>query len=590
MSTETSVPTGRAASIARRQALSAGKTALPPSGERRAQGNRASVRLERVMEPAPEAAAPEPLPTITIKADPVLPEASICSNGSCREQARSRRAYLSKHGRGDAPTQPPSRRVRKGVLDYAPKVVESLTERGQRVTGIHTHQAASVTGIERGSGMPVSGTQSIGADSSGAWRSGPKVGHARTQSGLIVSGTLVRSKVSITGDEFAGTIRITGEADQSVEDDLTPRANGFASTQFERQADPHGHTVFGTNLGRMGRRARERRQALESTDNGLPVTGSAVGRSIRVTGDEDGACRTVTGDQYSTPTSRRVECGAPSSGWARFDPVTGAKVSVAQTWAQQKVTGVDVEHNPLVTGDARGSCTSVTGSQYQGPETIEGWCDDAAVRKARGRLVRREAFAPVTGDTPVHDTSVTGTARGAGRDITGTPYYRDEWTDAVEFAEPVAAIDQRFSVVSPQRKAQISASRNGVEKNNGRVTGSFAIGQDKITGNKEFLFRPRGIANGDGRAGHAQLTGEGRTEGRRITGDAWSQHTNVTGTEGVTAAGRNPSERTGEPKSFAGSGRFKAAAKHEDPKQLVTGMFYFSKTGAKVTLSGGAQG
>jgi len=160
----------------------------------------------------------------------------------------------------------------------------------------------------------------------------------------------------------------------------------------------------------------------------------------------------------------------------------------------------------------------------------------------------------------------------------------------VDCAEPVAAIDQRFSVVSPQRKAQISASRNGVEKNNGRVTGSFAIGQDKITGNKEFLFRPRGIANGDGRAGHAQLTGEGRTEGRRITGDAWSQHTNVTGTEGVTAAGRNPSERTGEPKSFAGSGRFKAAAKHEDPKQLVTGMFYFSKTGAKVTLSGGAQG
>jgi hypothetical protein len=270
--------------------------------------------------------------------------------------------------------------------------------------------------------------------------------------------------------------------------------------------------------------------------------------------------------------------------------VTGAKVSIAQTWAQQKVTGVDVEHNPLVTGDARGSCSAVTGSQYQGPETIEGWCDDAVVHKTHGRLGRREAFAPVTGDTPVHDTSVTGTARGAARDITGTPYYRDQPDESAELAEPVAAIDQRFSVVSPQRKAQIRACRNGVEKNNGRVTGSFAIGQDKITGNKEFLFRPRGISNGDEGAGHALLTGEGRTEGSRITGDAWSEHSKVTGNEGATAAGRNSSERAGEPKSFAGSGRFKALSKREDPKQLVTGMFYFSKTGAKVTLSGGAQG
>jgi hypothetical protein len=446
--------------------------------------------------------------------------------------------------------------------------------------------------MERGSGMPVSGAQHTGAGSGGARRSGgPKVGHARTQSGLIVSGTLVRSKVGITGDEFGSTIRITGEADQRVEDDLTTRANGFTSAQFERQADPHGHTVFGTNLGRAGRLSWRRRPALEATEGGLPVSGSAVGRSPQVTGDDDGAFRLVTGDQYVTPADRQAGSGAlPSNSAVRLDPVTGAKVSIAQTWGLQTVTGVDVEHNPLVTGDARGSCSAVTGSQYQGPETMEGWCDDADVRKARGRLARRETVTLITGDTPVHDTSVTGTARGAERDVTGTPYYRDESTDAVELAEPVAAIDQRFSVVSPQRKAQLLASRNCVEKNSGRVTGSFAIGQDKITGNSEFLFRPRGMSNGDGRAGHAHVTGEGRAKGGGITGDAWSPHSKVTGTEGAIAADRNPSERAGEPKSFAGSGSFKALSKREDPKQLVTGMFYFSKTGAKVTLSGGAQG
>jgi hypothetical protein len=438
--------------------------------------------------------------------------------------------------------------------------------------------------------MPVSGTQSIGAGSGGAARpGGPKVGHARTQGGLIVSGTLVRSKVGITGDEFGGTIRITGEADQRVEDDLTTRANGFASAQFERQADPHGHTVFGTNLGRAGRRSRQQRPALEATEGGLPVSGSAVGRSPQVTGDDDGAFRLVTGDQYVTPAERQTGSGAlPSHSAARLDPVTGAKVSIAQTWSLQTVTGADVEHNPLVTGDARGSCSVITGSQYQGPATIEGWCEDSTAADTVSRFGRRPAIAPVTGDTPVHNTSITGTARGAGRAISGTPYYREEPDTAPLPAEPVAVINRRFSVVSPQRLAHLQAAESAAPQKS--ITGSFAIGQDKITGNTEFLFRPRGIANGDGRAGHAQLTGEGRTEGSRTTGDAWSEHSKVTGTEGATAAGRNPSERAGEPKSFAGSGRFKALSKREAPKQLVTGMFYFSKTGAKVTLSGGAQG
>jgi len=65
----------------------------------------------------------------------------------------------------------------------------------------------------------------------------------------------------------------------------------------------------------------------------------------------------------------------------------------------------------------------------------------------------------------------------------------------------------------------------------------------------------------------------------------------VTGTEGSFAADRNPSQRGPKAKPFAGSAVFKAEASHEEPKQLVTGTFGFSsKSAAKVTLSGGAQG
>jgi hypothetical protein len=64
----------------------------------------------------------------------------------------------------------------------------------------------------------------------------------------------------------------------------------------------------------------------------------------------------------------------------------------------------------------------------------------------------------------------------------------------------------------------------------------------------------------------------------------------VTGTEGSTAAERNPSERAGKPQAFSGARRFKTLAKHEETKNLVTGLLGWSgKTAAKVTLSGGAQ-
>jgi hypothetical protein len=54
---------------------------------------------------------------------------------------------------------------------------------------------------------------------------------------------------------------------------------------------------------------------------------------------------------------------------------------------------------------------------------------------------------------------------------------------------------------------------------------------------------------------------------------------------------RNASERAGKPQAFSGAMRFKAEANQEEPKQLVTGMFgWSSKSGAKVTLSGGAHG
>ena len=485
------------------------------------------------------------------------------------------------------------------------------------MTGCRIGRGTRVTGDEAGAQLPVSGTQYIGASDGPPARSGgPKVGLARTRGGGIVSGTLVRSKVRVTGDEPGGSITITGEAEQCADDDLTPRAADGAnvSGQFSRQVDPHGHSVFGTNLGRsassFGSRDRRREAPIESTENGLPITGSAVGRTVRVTGDHEGACRQVTGSQYLSPARAQAECGglgggtAPAAqmGAARRDPVTGAKVTVAQTWGQQRLTGSNVEHDPRVTGDAAGSCSIITGTPYHGADTVHGWCEPGAAQAAEHRLPRRAALSAITGDVPEHSDALTGTGRGATREVTGSPYYRQPTPGpATPSEDALAGLDARFSVTSPQRSAHLRAraAQEAEAKQPGNVaesgsaapiTGSFAIARDRVTGNAEFLFKSRSATDTQPAAARLRLTGEGRAEGSRVTGWSWSEQSNVTGTEGPIAADRNPSERAGKPHSFSGAGRFKTLAKREEPKQLVTGLLGWSgKTAAKVTLSGGAQ-
>ena len=303
-----------------------------------------------------------------------------------------------------------------------------------------------------------------------------------------------------------------------------------------------------------------------------------------------------------SPARAQAECGGKGGGTApaaqlgamRRDPVSGAKVSVAETWGRQRVTGCNVEHDPRVTGDAAGSCAVLTGTPYQGTGTIAAYCDPAVANSAATRLVPRPAAATaVTGDTPLQVQHVTGSQRGAALAISGTPYFGASTPEAAPDSS-LTAIAARFSIRSPQRTAQLQAADAAAASQPAaeRITGSFAIGLDKVTGNLEFRFQPRqSPPQGEARPAHTRVSGEGSINGRRITNCSWGDHPAVTGTEGRTAAERNPSERDGKPHTFAGAVRFKSLAKQEDSKQLVTGLFgWSSKTGAKVTLSGGAQG
>jgi hypothetical protein len=582
--------TGRAASRARRQSLVQGKTGVPQFTALRA---------------APPAGGE------TGQAANTAPDAGVG-----RSVAQAMRAARASNGRGEAAATRPSGRVRTAQpIQYPPKVADTETYAGGKVTGIRIGRGANVTGDEPGADVQVTGTQYIGRETGFNPREGGvKVGAARTAGGLVVTGSQVRSRVSITGDESNPAIRITGEADQELADDLLERreAGAYSAMQFQRQHNPHGHTVFGANLGRsiktVGSRERDREHALEKTGGGLPVTGTAVGRSPRVTGDEPGSCRSITGDQYLMPADEQPLCEAPGgktraragsamarlgNNGGRLDPVTGDKVTVSESWTRQRVTGVDVEHNANVSGDEYGACTPVTGTPYVGPAQYETVCaSEEASETARRVTPGAGPGNRVSGDAPVNVERVTGTQRGAGRGITGTPYYRADVEQEMK-GDAIGRIEQiggRFSVRSPQREAQLRAGAVAVQAPTavGRITGAFAVGEGKITGNQEFHFSPRAR---DERAARTRVTGEGRVQGPPITGSAWVENPKVTGTEDYIAAERNPSERAGKRHAFAGAGLFKGKGVHEEPRQIVTGMVGWSpKSAAKVTLSGGAQG
>ncbi len=605
---------GRTVSKERRRQLSQGKQALMGAGAESVQANRASAP------PAANGHGADPTDAVasahfgrTVSkerrrqlsqgkqalmgagAPPALENVPVENAASGLDRTRAQRAEATPVGNAGI-----SGPQGQGQVRYVPKVIASPTHGGQHVTGVRIGPGVQVTGGEPGASHPVSGTQYFPADGPApAPGAGVKVGLMRTPQGLVVSGTAVRGNVPITGDEAGEHLLITGEADQRLDDDLTPRTGvAYQSAQFPRRADPHGATAVGGRL----RVQSPTGPALENSDGGLAVTGTAVGRSGRVTGNEAGACRPITGDQYQNLYS--TECGAIGGGTApaahldrtRLDPVTATKVTVAQTWRGQQVTGPSLEHRPNVTGDEPGVCRPVTGTPYQGPSGMFGRCEPGEVDPATDRLGPRLGGVAVTGDLPMQSKLVTGIQRGARNDITGSSYYGD-----MRPAEPAAADWARgsFPVAQARRLAGRESAKKDIEVAPpascvpGRITGAFAISADKVTGNSEFLFRPRTVQAREGT--RTPITGEGRTDGRAITGSAaaWTSHGLVTGTEGYIAAGRNPTEGGGDSNAWAGARRFKDLATPGAPNEnaRVTGRVGGSpKDGVRVTVSGGAQG
>ena len=479
------------------------------------------------------------------------------------------------------------------------KVRITSTGQGNRVTGNEVGRSTRVTGDEPGTCKNVTGTQYLAPEQFGAFcgvtpPAGPvKVGLAETFKGKAISGTLVGRSSKVTGDEHGAGVRPTG-------------------TQYtDAQGIRNGRVDTETTAARVPPKV-----ALSQTLAGGSVTGTLVGRSTKVTGDEPGTCRLVTGDEYLSAEQFEAFCST------RPAPEP-AKVGLSMSPKGLKVSGTQTGRSGRVTGDEPGTCKAVTGTPYAGLEQAADYCEAPSRREiaARTRTMAATPGPRLTGQQPGIGGVMTGAGRGACEPLTGTPYVgADQFADTCgatpvdsDFPRPMGGSEpapwQQFSVASPARQAfQARESASAVTgtryESGGHITGPFDMGAGKITGTEQFRFdarrmpepmmplaAPAAMESGNPHPPppeRPRVTGEGQSAGGKITGDDWDRGERVTGTEGASARRRNPTR----PGPTAAMPAVKPKRNEELPAPVsrVTGSSGNTAHGSLITYSGGARG
>jgi len=460
-----------------------------------------------------------------------------------------------------------------------PKVRVTSTSHGRFVTGTEVGRSPKVTGDEPGTCKRVTGTDYLSVDQlqgfcgTGVEPTPAKITVSHTAKGKSVTGNNVGRSAKVTGDEPGAARELTGT-----------------------QVMEPGNGAYPSKVG------------VTETTRGGQVTGTVVGRSERVTGDEPGACRNVTGDDYLGAEQFQQFCGTkPEPQDAKVGlsrTLKGKTVSGTMTSHSPKVTGDEPGLCKAITG------TPYAGAEqyrdYCEPE-------QAQLAEARTPARRATPGPVMTGAQPGINGKMTGAEKGACEPLTGTPYVgADQFAQACPTAPAEPGSPDfpqtfgetpwgQFSVEPPSHAAAAAHEPHGVtgtRYERGQITGPFDKASGKVTGTEEFRFgrgapareaMPEPAPVVEGRV-KPRVSGEGMDAGPRITGDDWDRGDRVTGTEGMSAVRRNPTRR---PERLGGTSVMLPPKRNEEvaePVSKVTGGSGNTEKGALITYSGGARG
>ncbi|MCF6324875.1 MAG: CsoS2 family carboxysome shell protein [Gammaproteobacteria bacterium] len=357
-----------------------------------------------------------------------------------------------------------------------------------------------------------------------------------------------------------------------------------------------------------------------STLSGSHVTsGGKVGGSTVMTGAEAGNCSGVTGSEY-LGLEDFAQCGVT--------PVAAAaKVSTSLTQRGLTISGPKASRSDSVTGNHQGTCQAVTGTSYTGQEEFESFCAPEDQRKNRARTVMPQrapgAGKDISGLQPgLSGNHLTGTATGACQAVSGTPYVASSEMSTIcatspaskgESDYPRAIADGAFSVVpsvvpdavvpdavapttvvSADSTTSVSSVTGSSFDGDSAITGAFSMGKGKITGTEQARFGARSnpVVKAEPKVEKAEtasrVTGEGMETGLNITGNDWGRGEHVTGTEGRSAARRNPSRR-GQMSAMPDVTAKREPQVVRESASVTGGSGGYQGTSA-ITLSGGARG
>ena len=316
-------------------------------------------------------------------------------------ELRSKTGATSKKGNGKCrPCGPNKNGSKMNIADASWKVGTSETNSGQTVTGTQANRSLKTTGNEASTCRSVTGTQYLGSEvldqfcqNQPDYKQPTRSTVTSTSAGNKVTGNEVGRSEKVTGDEPGTCKNVTGteysSANQSKEYcgevSKNPSKVQYSSTfdglkvsgslpgrssLVTGDESGSGHQLTGDQY--LGSEPNPKGRAHEkvgkyNTLNGNALTGTGVGRSEFVTGNEPGSCKNVTGDEYIGSQQYESFCKSKPKAEAR-------KVGVSLSNNANEISGTLTGRSIHVTGDEPGTCKNVTGTPYAGLDQVEDNC------------------------------------------------------------------------------------------------------------------------------------------------------------------------------------------------------------------------
>lgn len=376
----------------------------------------------------------------------------------------------------------------------------------------------------------------------------------------------------------AATGRLVSRARRSAlssrgKNGIDAHKKGTSSASLARQANPD---LSSRDVARIVRDQRSRagsQGSVSSAPSGRrqrprnaaeamkAVSGTRVGHSEKLTGVEAGLChRGITGTEYFDAQIFEKYCKTEA-------PRAAAKVEITQTLRGGRVTsGGKVGGSIMVTGDERGSCRTVTGTEYLGREHFATFCESAPQPGgAKVSHSKTQRGLIVSGSKPARSGKVTGNEPGTCKAVTGTPYAGSE--ELNQFCSPQISREavlrtlpktnpagHEITGIQPGMvgKRMTGAERGACEP----VTGTPYVGSGEyqdvcgvtpaMPGQTDFpqaaegssamwgqfsVVPPSGVNRGASTIEKGAVTGTGYEQGHHITGTFSMGRGKVTGTE-----------------------------------------------------------